>query len=370
MGNDRMKLTIPHAKYFISEAKAEALRKTAAEAESMKTLHEIQLSTIRDQNWFNIYVPRAWGGLELSFPEILRTQEGIAWADGSSAWVVTLCSGAAWFIGFLDSAVATDIFGSKYVCLAGSGAVAGTANRTSAGYEITGMWPYATGSLLATAFTVNCFVQENGVPVYKDGLNPLVNAFVLMPGEVKIHRTWHGMGMVATGSHSIEVQKIVIPYNRAFVIHPEQAILPDPIFRYPFQQLAETTLTINLSGMALRFLDLAENKLRKDYHTLPARQIRECTDQLNKARQVFYHCTDNAWAALTGGAMIPDAMLAEISRVSHNLMDCCRRVVNILYPYCGMDAADTRKEMNLVWRNFYTAGQHNLFHSFSLKENR
>jgi hypothetical protein len=120
--------------------------------------------------------------------------------------------------------------------------------------------------------------------------------------------------------------------------------------------------------MAQRFLDLAENKLRKNDNALFERHIRECNDKLNKARQVLYRSTDNTWAVLTSGLTISGAMLAEVSSASHNLADCCRGVVNTLYPFCGMDAADTREEMNLVWRNFQTAGQHSLFRSFTPKE--
>lgn len=62
--------------------------------------------------------------------------------------------------------------------------------------------------------------------------------------------------MVAAGSHAVEAQAVSAPHNRCFVIAPNQVQLPDPIYQYPFLQLAETTLAANLSGMAICFLDL------------------------------------------------------------------------------------------------------------------
>src|SRR5690606_26840694 len=102
-----------------------------------------------------------YGGEEKTLPEILRIIEGLAKADGSLAWTVTLCSGAAWFSGFLDKQLATEIFINPQACFAGSGAVGGTATKTSKGYLINGFWEYASGALHATIFTANCILKDN-----------------------------------------------------------------------------------------------------------------------------------------------------------------------------------------------------------------
>lgn len=358
---------IPHPRNFIPADVAERLRNAGLDAENAKTLHDSQLSAILERNWFNMFVPRNFGGLELSLPEIIRIEEGISWADGSSGWVVTLCSGAAWFVGFLDPVVSTKAFNCHNACFAGSGAVNGTANRTRNGYEINGFWPYATGSLLATVFTVNCLVQENGAQIYDGERNPLVRSFLLMPDELKVHRTWHAMGMVATGSHSIEVKYATIPENRSFIIDPKHAVLPNPIFRYPFLQLAESTLTANLSGMSARFLDLAETRLTGSTHGSYTRMISESRARLQDVRQKFYHSTDMSWNNLTTGNSIPDAMLTQVTGASRYLAECCTEVVTALYPFCGIEAADTRQEINRVWRNFHTALQHSIFRGFRLQ---
>ena len=356
-----MSREIPHPSKFVAEPLADQLREAAFDAEFSRSLHEKQVAAIYNHNWFNLYVPKGFRGLELSLPEILRLEEGIAWADGSSGWVVTLCSGAAWFIGFLDRPLAGEVFKSKGVCIAGSGATTGIAHRAKDGYEITGSWPYATGSLLATAFTVNCLIWENDAQVYGVDGKAMVKSFLLMPEEVDIFISWNAMGMVATGSHSIEVKSVQVPENRSFIIHPDHAVLPDPIFRYPFQQLAETTLTVNLSGMASRFLDLAEAKLKRKSNNLGTRKILESRDRLLKARVAFYQKTDEAWNSLTSGLGITHVLQIQISQSSQSLVNACRESVNLLYPYCGLEAADTRTEINRVWRNFQTAGQHSLF---------
>src|SRR5688572_7470745 len=86
------------------------LRDHAAEAENLRQLHKEQLDVIYRERWFRMFVPVSLGGPGLPLPDVLRTEEGIAFADGSTAWVVTLCSGAGWFAGFLDPHLAREIF--------------------------------------------------------------------------------------------------------------------------------------------------------------------------------------------------------------------------------------------------------------------
>lgn len=365
-----MRVTIPHPRQFISEELAAQLGGSALDAEHSRMLTKGQWSAILDQNWLNMYVPRRFGGLELSLPEIVRLEEGISWADGSSGWVVTLCSGAAWFVGFLDPGLATDIFKSDLVCFAGSGAISGTADKFAGRYEISGFWRYATGSLMATVFTVNCFVRENGDQVYDAAGNPVFKSFLLMRDEVAIHRTWNAMGMVATGSNSIEVKNISIPENRCFTIDPNYAVLAQAIFRYPFRQLAESTLTANLSGLACKFLDLAETKLSAKSDIPTDRVVAESRAQLENARYNFYRHTDMAWDSLAVSGSIPNHLLALVTEASRQLAGCCAEVVTELYPFCGLEAADPNKEINRVWRNFHTAVQHNLFREFRIQSRR
>ncbi|MEJ0030208.1 MAG: hypothetical protein WDO15_07490 [Bacteroidota bacterium] len=95
--------------------------------------------------------------------------------------------------------------------------------------------------------------------------------------------------------------------------------------RYPFLQLAETTLAVNLSGMALRFIELSGIK----------------TNPLDSYRKNFFEHPG--------------------SETSHALVKASRDIVNEIYPSLGLSAADKSTEINRVWRNFHTAAQHSLF---------
>lgn len=357
---------ISHPSTFLSLETAKILREKAAEAEAQQQLHQDQVSIVLNQNWFGMYLPKKFGGLEMTMPEIIKTEEGLAWADGSTAWVVTLCSGAAWFVGFLDTELSKEILADKNVCFAGSGAATGTAEKTENGYVIDGFWKYATGSHHATVFTANCIITENGVPLKNDKGMTVTRSFLMKRNEVTLHKTWKAIGMIATGSNSFEVKNLTVSPKRCFSIDPTLATLNHPVFQYPFLQLAESTLAVNLSGMAIRFLDLCAELFEKTskLNTSLAIHLKKTEDKARqshqKCRDTFYAALEKSWIECVANKFSPET-LYQVSETSHALAQQSIAMVDELYGYCGLTAADPSEEINRVWRNLHTASQHSLF---------
>lgn len=355
---------IQHPSRFLPEALTTTLRATALEAEHFGYLHPEQLAIIDKQGWFHALTPKVYGGLELCLPELLKLEEALAWADGSVGWVVTLCSGAGWFGGFLDPMLAAEIFLQPQACIAGSGAASGTASLIDDGYVINGFWKYASGALHATAFTANCQIQKEGQPLFHSDGTPIVRPFLFKKEEVQLHTTWKTMGMIATASHAFEVTNVVVPANRCFSIEAAHAQITAPIYHYPFLQLAETTLAVNILGMAIRFVDLcmdyAERKTQHQsiYDLLKLAEMAQ--QELETRRKVFYTTAAASWVELVKEGTINPALLSAVSTTSKTLVTTSREWVNTLYPHCGLEAADKSTELNRVWRNLHTAGQHAL----------
>lgn len=368
------RIEYPHPSVFLDSEITAVIRGRAQAAETLGRLHADQLESIYRNKWFKMFVPQNSGGLGLTLPEILKIEECLSWADGSTAWVVTLCSGAGWFIGFLNPGVAHELFGHDLLCVAGSGALTGTAEEVDGGYEINGVWKYASGAWHASAFTVNCYITKNNQQVYHPDGSPKVASFILKRGEVTLHTTWKAMGMVATGSHAFEISQLRIPASRCFTIAPDHTVLKDPIYRYPFLQLAETTLAVNISGMAVRFIDLAESLLEKKVlkdaskYADAAQLVLQARMTINGLRQSFFDQAEESWTDLVSQNEIPAHVLAAVSRASQVLVAQSRAAVNLLYPHCGLAAADTGSEINRVWRNLHTAGQHALFNATAKEE--
>jgi indole-3-acetate monooxygenase len=362
-----MAYNIHHPSSVLAEKLTTALRTLAPDAEQMGMLHQAQLNIIYEHQWFKLFVPAELGGRALSLPEALKLEEALSWIDGSLGWVVTLCAGAGWFIGFIPQSITDSFFKNENLCIAGSGAINGYADLIENGFVLNGLWPYASGALHATAFTANCFIRKNNKQVYHADGTPQVAAFILESNEVTLKKTWKTMGMLATGSHAFEVADLMVPMNRSFIIDADHLVLNTPVYQYPFLQLAETTLAVNMSGMACRFIELIEYDIaQKDLKSSTADLKRECTlqevrDTINQSRKVFFETVIASWEILEAKKLIQPDLLNDISRVSQDLVQAAKASINTLYPYGGLKAATADTEMNRIWRNFYTASQHALF---------
>lgn len=341
----------------------------ASKAEQLGALPSEWLEHIYQEKWFKLFVPKELGGLGCDLPKALRIEEELAFLDGSLGWTITLCTGAGWFVGFLEENVRQQVFANPKLCLAGSGFVGGKADRIGDVYSIEGSWTYASGALHATHFTANCEILEKGQPLLDAKGNPVVKAFLLDKNEVEILDSWHYMGMIATGSHAFRAKQLQVPWNRCFEIIPDQAQLPDAIYRYPFLQFAETTLAVNILGIARHLQELIASAFwkRHNYRKYTDKQVKyfektfaQQADKLSTHKNTFYQTVEAAWTELESSGSISSANLKNVSRISRKLTQICRETSARLYPFAGLEAAQIQTELNRVWRDFNTVGQHAL----------
>jgi indole-3-acetate monooxygenase len=352
----------PHPSELLDKDIVSIIRLRALEAEQEGKLHSDQLLAIYENKWFKLFVLERCGGLSVSFPEALVIEEALSWADGSTGWVVTLCGGAGWFAGFINPDVVLELFTDPKLCIAGSGGSAGYADKHGDHYRISGRWPFASGAIHATAFTVNCIVREKGKPVYSKDGSPMVLSFILKKSEVTIIESWNMMGMIATGSHTFEVKEVLIPDNRSFTITPDKTFVSDPIYKFPFLPFAEATLAVNISGMACRFIDLAEAILAVQVanRSQAGNEMNHSKIKLMEARDKFFNCTLQSWEELLLNKAVSHNTSNNIGIVSRMLARTARECVGRLFPYCRLQAAIKNDEINRIWRNIHTAGQHSL----------
>ncbi|HEY0271923.1 MAG TPA: acyl-CoA dehydrogenase [Chitinophaga sp.] len=345
-----------HPSALLPIAFTHTIRTHAAQAEALRQLHPAQLELLYAQHWLKAAVPAIYGGLEYSLPQLVALEEAIGWADGSMGWVFTLCAGAGWFGGFMEPSFAARIFSDPTVCLAGSGAITGTAIRENGGYRVTGNWRYASGVKHATVFTANCNLAGTEE----------VLTFAFLRSEVTLQPTWHTLGMVATGSDSFSVNDMWIPEERRFRIDAAAARVDSPLYRFPFLQLAEATLAANMAGMALHFLDEAAVQMAARTHLTTAQQqvmdaaAAQATQALSAHRAALHTAAEQAWQACVARPAIATGLLDAISHRSRALARTALQQVDRLYPYCGMAAADPGTALNRVWRDLHTASQHAL----------
>ncbi len=183
---------------------------------------------------------------------------------------------------------------------------------------------------------------------------PRITSFLFLREEIQLVPNWDSMGLIATASHSFRADKVLLPPERYFEISAAAAILPQPVYRYPFLQFAEATLAVNTLGMGVHFLELC------GHAGLPLPLLTEAADSVNQLKADFYEAVGISWQAHINGSNIPEDVLAAVSQASRRLAWGVRSWVSRLYPLAGMQAVHPGSEMNRVFRDLFTASQHAL----------
>jgi alkylation response protein AidB-like acyl-CoA dehydrogenase len=366
---------LPSPAAFLPDEALTLISTHAGFAEAQGRLAEEVVDLVYREGWFRLLAPKRLGGMALPLPQVVRLEEGLAYADGSLGWVVTLCSGAGWFGGFLPAGQFDQLFADPRLCIAGSGSTTGEARMVDGEYWVNGSWAYASGIPFATAYTANCVLWRDGSRVIGGDGNPVVRPFLFLPGEVKVRDDWQAMGLVATESHGFFVKDLILGAERSFIIDPAAATDTDPLYQYPFLPLAEATLAANLSGMAQHFLDCCEPYFDRRPMPEAVAMLAAARAELDGTRGEFYRALDLSWEAVVRGVSEPgnsatlsgerpalsgDAVFTELGSLSHQLAAKVRKWVDALYPYAGLGAAGFHTEINRVWRDLHTAGQHPL----------
>lgn len=310
---------------------------------------------IEQKNLWNLWVPKAFGGLELSLPEGLEKLRALAQIDGSLGWTVTLCSGANFFIGNLEGKVTNEIFGDKKnpVCFGGSGGVFGVADKFGDGYTITGTWKYATGAPYLTHFTLNAKIQEGGRDLLLENGDPVIRSFVLKREDVRVIKDWNAMGLKATATHSFEVRSKWVHEKYSFIYN--ELHLPHSIFKVPFSVFADLTLWVNYIGMAAYILEEAR-KL-----SVPGVPLDKLLAKVTSADQKVMGYATHIQTLVERDGEVSESLMDKIHGEASDAVRSLSQEIIALYPFLGVRAAREDHPLNQAFRDYFTATQHHIF---------
>ncbi|HTE33646.1 MAG TPA: hypothetical protein VK666_24865, partial [Chryseolinea sp.] len=195
---------------FLAEDDISVIRSYSAVAEAQGTLTPAQLQLIYERKWLKMMVPLYAGGLELSLPQVMEILEAAAWADGSFGWTLNLGAGANMFAAYLPPEIAKKLFIHTEICIAGSGALSGKAEKVDGGYLVNGSWRYATGAPHAQFFSISCILTENDEPT------STTRSFIVPRHQVTITDLWNSHGLKATASHDFKIEDVLVPDDFSF----------------------------------------------------------------------------------------------------------------------------------------------------------
>lgn len=224
-------------------ARVEALLPAiAARAEADDAAGQVDDETIRALTQVGIFAtlaPKAYGGLELGLETFSRIVQAISAASPSTGWVSSFLMGASWRLLAFGDAGQREIYGAKdHVLGAGTAAPIFDVEPVEGGYRLTGRTSWNSGSSHAE------WIQMNGL-LRRPGEAPTLMIFAMPRAEVTILDTWHILGMKATASRDLVVEKLFVPAHRAATFAPAlegrsdgHRLHDNPLYRIPFLPFA------------------------------------------------------------------------------------------------------------------------------------
>ncbi|UUV22234.1 acyl-CoA dehydrogenase family protein [Paenimyroides aestuarii] len=304
---------------------------------------------IYNERWLQIWVPKRYGGLGLSFINGLKLLKSLAFIDGSLGWMVTLCAGANYFSRNLKPDIAKELFKDNFTCFGGSGAIGGTAEKLNDFYLINGRWTFATGAPHLSHFTLNAVVTENDQPVLDENGKELVRSFIIPKDQAEIIADWNAMGMQATGTFSFTVDNVLVDVHHSFIYNEfyTDAVLD----RIPFRIFADLTLLVNYLGMAAHFLDEAE-KIR------PQLDLTAFRNDLSSEENKTYLFANKMETLLENQQKITTEVQTEIHQFGETLVANLSHRILDLYFQLGIKASHTNEPIQQIFCDYFTATQH------------
>ncbi|MBS1622974.1 MAG: acyl-CoA dehydrogenase [Bacteroidetes bacterium] len=347
-----------------TQEEADTIRQQAAQMEEEGKLTPGVLDIIYHHRLFKLFIPIEMGGAMLSLPEAVKVFEEAARLDGSFGWLITIGSGGGYFAGVFAPEVATKLFTPTEAVVAGSGYVSGEAVCVDGGYQVSGAWRYCSGADYATIYTANCRIKDT----------EQIRSFIFTPDQVTVQHDWDAHGLRATGSHTIQVSSVFVPWQMTFDIANGRRSYDAVIYRYPFIPFAEVSFAAVCAGICRHYMEEATTMIRvydragdpaasKRYQTV--KDVIQAQERLLSAEiQRFYSALDISWQLTQDAGIVAEAVYEEVGSRSRILTSAALSAAQAVYPWLGLSAAMQHSRINRIWRDLHTASQHILLKEF------
>lgn len=353
----------------VDAAKGLSDRVTAAAStiEQERRLPPDLVAAMREAGLFHALVPASYGGLEANPVEAARSVEEVAAADASAGWCVMLAAQTAAFSGLLPEDAAREIYGD-------GGIVAGTArpigraiavSEPSAGYIVSGRWPFASGSSHADWFMGECVVYDGEEPRRDEEGNNVTRAVFVRRPEVTVHDTWHTTGLRGTASNDFSIENVFVPEHRGFQMLQAEPVHPSPLFQFPhliFMNHGSHALGIARAALAAA-TEVANSK--KGWGDQPLREvlriqaaIAEATAIIESARHYLYAMGDQLWAAALDGSEDTLLLRSRLRLAASHAATSSVRAVDLLHSTMGTTAIFEQSPLERQFRDIHTAAAH------------
>lgn len=322
----------------------------AEEAERLRRPVDEIWNALRAAGYFYQFVPKAFGGLEVTTDQFIDISLPIAEACPSTGWAASFCAEHNWFLAHFPEETQQALFGGDYpyVIAPVVSAPPGKAVRTAGGYRVTAHWKWGTGVMHADWIVGSALLVDDEGP-------PRLLSCLLPAQDAKVLDTWRIAGMVGTGSNDIVVHDLFVPQARTARFDliasgrgPGSRGYANPIYSMPMLPFLAMTAAIAAVGAARCALRAYRERLQghvrmgglSSQSEKPAAQIRlgRASTMIDTAEAVIRKVgRDNIAAGALEGAEQMAERLRTRAQVAY-AVSICREAVAVLGEAAGSSA--------------------------------
>jgi alkylation response protein AidB-like acyl-CoA dehydrogenase len=322
----------------------------AQEAERLRRPVDEIWNALRAAGYFYQFVPKAFGGLEVTTDQFIDISLPIAEACPSTGWAASFCAEHNWFLAHFPEETQQALFGGDYPYVVAPvvSAPPGKAVRVPGGYQISAHWKWGTGVMHADWIVGSALLMDDEGP-------PRLLSCLLPAQDAQVLDTWRVAGMVGTGSNDIVVQDLFVPQARTARFDliaagrgPGSRGYANPIYSMPMLPFLAMTAAISAVGAARCALGAYRERLAghvrmgglSSQSDKPAAQMRlgRASTMIDTAEDIIRKVgRDNVAASALEGAGQVAERLRTRAQVAY-AVSICREAVALLAESAGSSA--------------------------------
>ena len=341
-----------------------AIRERADESEKNRSIPKISAREFLDAGLARILLPKRHGGTELGLRLWVDVCEEIGRADAAHGWCASLMIHHPHYLAQFPEAAQADVWADgPDVSLAGTLTPNARIQMVDGGYRISSEVGYISGvNHSSRVFVGGMLPTASGEPDW---------TLFLVPGDqFKILDTWNTTGMRGTGSNTLLVEDVFVPYEHTLRVAdmrdattPGSLVNKTPFFNAPWITYAPLTFLAPILGAARGALDdyvqwtksrISRFGAQVSQYTSIQANIARAESDLDAASLLMRRCIDVAEAPTPAS----DKLRARSYRDQSRAAELIVAGMDLIMKISGAGGFATNSRIQRAWRDVHFGASH------------
>ncbi|KPA88114.1 acyl-CoA dehydrogenase [Pseudomonas asplenii] len=342
----------------------------AAQAEKDRQVPAENIALLKQIGLHRAFLPKVYGGLEISLPQFCDCIALLAGACASTAWAMSLLCTHSHQMAMFSKQMQDEIWGENPDATASSSiAPFGKVEEVEGGVMFSGQMGWSSGCDHAEWAILGCRrLNSEGGQDY---------CFAVLPrSDYEIRDDWFSAGIKGSGTKTLIVDNVFVPNHRiqkakdmmegksdGFGLYPDSKIFYSPYRPY----FASGFATVSL-GVAERMLEAFKEKTRNRVRAYTGAQVGAATPALMRlaesthqvaAARAFLEKTWTEHAEHSEAHRYPSRETLAFWRTNQGYaVKMCIQAVDRLFEAAGGGAWMESNELQRLWRDSHMTGAH------------